>query len=535
MNFRKLFFKFDTSFIPMKKNLIRTSHISCILNFFQIMKYGAATLLLLCFCISANCTVWQVGPARTYTVPSAVAGLVNDGDTVQIDAGTYTDCANWSNNNLLLQGVGNGYAHCQNAVCGYKGIWNIDAGANNITIENMEFSGASISGGEGGNGAGLRAQGGSFTVRNCYFHNNQDGILCNPTAGNDSADVLIEYSVFAYNGCANNDSSGCNPGYEHNMYIGSGYRSFTIMYSYTHGAINGHNIKTRANNNYILYNSIMDLADGTSSYDIDIAQGGPAIIMGNLIEGGPNKVNNSIICYNEGSTNAPPENLYLINNTIVNDQAGGYFLYMPLSTNDTLTLINNIIAGPGSLFNGSPGFTVIDSSHNLLDSNIAAAGLVDAANYNYNLTDSSPAINAGINPGAVYDISPITPFSLTPIAQYVDSAKMEPRSISGGIIDIGAYEYPLPSGIVNFNSGNLQLQVLQNPSANQILFRLTEPMVDGQIALAVYDVTGRVVFAQPSISGNQWILYTSAIEPGVYIAKTQAGSAVCSNKFIISK
>jgi hypothetical protein len=90
-------------------------------------------------------------------------------------------------------------------------------------------------------------------------------------------------------------ASGCSPGYEHNMYIGSGYRSFTLRYSYTHGAINGHNIKTRARNNYILYNRIMDLADGTSSYDIDVAQGGPTIIMGNLIEGGPAKVNHSMI------------------------------------------------------------------------------------------------------------------------------------------------------------------------------------------------------------------------------------------------
>jgi hypothetical protein len=371
--------------------------------------------LILSFSNTAWCTVWQVGPTRTYTVPSDVTGLVSNGDTVQIDAGTYTDCAVWTKSNLLLQGVGNGYAHCINSVCGNKGIWVINSGVNNTTIENVEFSGASITGVEGGNGAGLRAQGGSYTIRYCYFHNNQDGILCNPSAGNDSADVLIEYSVFAYNGCPTGDSSGCSPGYEHNMYIGSGYRSFTLRYSYSHGAINGHNVKTRAKNNYILYNSIMDLADGTSSYDIDIAQGGPTIIMGNLIEGGPHKVNHSIICYNEGSTNAPPQNLYLVNNTIVNDQTSGDFLFMPLSTNDTLTMLNNIFAGPGSLFNGSPGFGIIDSSNNLMSSNIASVSLIDAAAYNYNLTDSSPAINAGINAGWVYDIAPTSPFSLIPV------------------------------------------------------------------------------------------------------------------------
>jgi hypothetical protein len=100
--------------------------------------------------LSGYCTVWSVGAGRTYTVPSAVAGLVHTGDTVQIDAGVYSDCAVWTKSHLLLQGVGPGYAHCINAVCGFKGIWVINAGADDITIENMEFSGASISGSLGG-------------------------------------------------------------------------------------------------------------------------------------------------------------------------------------------------------------------------------------------------------------------------------------------------------------------------------------------------------------------------------------------------
>ena len=497
--------------------------------------YVLITLLLLLVSGATQATIWQVGPTRTYTVPSSVTSLVNDGDTVQIDSGTYTDCAVWAKSNLLLQGVGNGYAHCINSVCGYKGIWVINAGADNITIENMEFSGASISGAEGGNGAGLRAQGGSYTIRHCYFHNNQDGILCNPVAGNDSADVLIENSVFAYNGCANGDSSGCDPGYEHNMYIGSGYRSFTLQYSYSHGAINGHNVKTRANNNYILYNSIMDLQDGTSSYDIDIAKGGPTIIMGNLIEGGPNKVNNSIICYNEGSTNAPPQNLWLVNNTIVNDQAGGYFLFIPLSTNDTLTLLNNIFAGPGSLFKNSDNFSVLDSSHNLISGSIAAVGLVNAAAYNYNLTDSSPAINAGTNAGWVYDIAPVTPFSLTPVYQYVDSANSEPRVISGSAIDIGAYEYPLPNSMSRVSAQNLSVRILQQSSFNEIVIELKDGIMNEDAGVNIYDATGRLLSHHTLGSNSSLLLNTFELAPGVYIAKVETATGVCAEKFIIAR
>jgi len=504
-------------------------------NLQRIRRSALICLLLIGYSIGTYATIWQVGPTRTYTVPSAVTSLVNDGDTVQIDTGTYTDCAVWTKSNLLLQGVGNGYAHCINSVCGYKGIWVINAGANNITIENIEFSGASISGTEGGNGAGLRAQGGGYTIRHCYFHNNQNGILCNPTAGNDSADVLIENSVFAYNGCPTGDPSGCNPGYEHNMYIGSGYRSFTLQYCYSHGAIEGHNVKTRANNNYILYNSIMDLSDGNSSYDIDIAQGGPTIIMGNLIEGGPHKVNNSIICYNEGSTNAPPQNLWLINNTIVNDQAAGYFLFMPLSTNDTAFLYNNIFAGPGSLFKGSANFSVVDSGNNLISANIASVALVDAAAYNYNLTDSSAAIDGGTNPGWVYDIDPNSPFLLTPLAQYVDSASSEARVTSGGRIDIGAYEYPLPvMNIISASSSNLALRILQ-PGNHQIIFALSGGPANESATLNIYDITGRLMGHHVMPANNLLQLNSAEMSAGVYIANVQTSTGVCTNKFIIAQ
>ncbi|MEO6303945.1 MAG: hypothetical protein ABIP51_12315, partial [Bacteroidia bacterium] len=58
-----------------------------------------------------NATIWHVGPAQTYTMPSQVAPLVNHGDTVNIDAGTYNSnvCA-WNKNNLLIRCI-NGMAH----------------------------------------------------------------------------------------------------------------------------------------------------------------------------------------------------------------------------------------------------------------------------------------------------------------------------------------------------------------------------------------------------------------------------------------
>ena len=74
------------------------------------MKKNYLLLFLLCITISSYAKIYNVGSTRTYTLPSQVAGLVNNGDTVDIDAGTYSNCATWNKNNLLLRGIG-GMAH----------------------------------------------------------------------------------------------------------------------------------------------------------------------------------------------------------------------------------------------------------------------------------------------------------------------------------------------------------------------------------------------------------------------------------------
>ena len=126
----------------------------------------------------------------------AAASAVHDGDVVEIDAGTYTnDVATWSANNLTVRGV-NGRASLtitNGTNEGGKAIW-VVAGAN-FTAENIEFSGATV---PDQNGAGIRGEGsGTLTIRNCYFHDNEDGILAGDSPGSE---ILIEYSEFAYNG-----------------------------------------------------------------------------------------------------------------------------------------------------------------------------------------------------------------------------------------------------------------------------------------------------------------------------------------------
>jgi hypothetical protein len=488
----------------------------------------------------AECKVYQIGTTRTYTAPSAVQNLVADGDTVEIDAGTYTDCSTWRANNLFITGVG-GYAHLQNAVCGQKGIFVIYG--NNTTVEYIEFSGAAISFNAGDNGAGIRAQGGSFTVRHCYFHDNQEGILCDPASVGSK--VLIEYSEFARNGVPNTSAAG----YEHNMYIGNNisgsdtilYDSFTLQYCYVHGAIIGHNVKSRAGRNFILYNRIMDESTGTSSRDIDLPNGGFSVIMGNLIEQGPNTQNSNIMEFGgEGVVHwsgiSSPQNLYIINNTIVNDYPSNnsiilydteFSAHVPFPV-DTLTMKNNIVAGPGvqNLIIGVP--RVLDTAANLVNASIPAVGLVNPAAYDYMLLPSSPAINAGIN------LSTADGFPLTPVYEYVHPDSMMPRPVAGQI-DQGAYEYASSSSVAG-QSGAIQgfgITVIGDPLAHQAMIYISGGAVEGTVT--IYDILGRPMAVIPSVRSNSLRLDTSGLPGGVYFARLTSLSGNAEAKFVVTK
>jgi hypothetical protein len=241
--------------------------------------------------------ILRVGPNKQYTKLNQAAAVARDGVIIELDPVVYArDAAIWRAHNLTIRGVG-GRAHLKaNGVDAEgKGIWVIQG--NNTTIENIEFSGAEV---PDTNGAGIRQEGVGLTVRHCYFHHNQMGIL---TGVNLKSDILVEHSEFAWNG----DRSGQT----HNIYIGQ-VRSFTLRYSYSHHAHIGHLVKSRAHTNYILYNRLADEVDGDSSYNIDPSNGGVSYIIGNIIQQSPATDNSALVAFAlEGPTNPSPE-LYVI-------------------------------------------------------------------------------------------------------------------------------------------------------------------------------------------------------------------------------
>lgn len=367
----------------------------------------------------AHAATFQVGPNKQYTKPSDVADLVQDGDVVEIDAGTYR-CdtgVRWWANDLTIRGVG-GFAHMDADGCfipGGKGIWNPKG--RNFTIENIEFSGASV---PDQNGTGIRYEGsGLFTVKKSYFHDNENGILY--TSQNPDGEIVITHSEFANNGYGDGQS--------HNLYINQA-KSLTFKYNYSHSASIGHLLKTRARENHIMYNRLTG-EDGTQSYEIDVSNGGLAYIIGNIFHQGPGTDNSGIIAYAAEGANAGEQRLYVINNTVVNDLGSGNFVRLWDDGLIEAQITNNFVVGfsQNQLVNNTYGKTTL--ANNVTTSN---PEFVNQGNYDYRLTANSPAIDAGINPGTGAGTS------LTPTQQYVHSLDSESRT-SQGTIDAGAYEF----------------------------------------------------------------------------------------------
>ncbi len=236
------------------------------------------------------------------------------GDTIQIQAGKYVDdYPPTITHNLTIVGVGGQVQMVATAAHpppNQKGILVIGAmGATpNVTVENVTFRDTKISNNLGGNGAGIRYQGGNLTLIHDGFINNQDGLLA---ASDPSGSITVNGCVFRHN--------GSGTGQTHNVYVND-VGTLTLENSRFLDAVVGHEIKSRAENTIIRNNLIADGPTGTASYSIDLPNGGNAIIEHNRIEKGPDAQNPVIITTGEEGNIYPSSSLLVSDNTIVNDE-----------------------------------------------------------------------------------------------------------------------------------------------------------------------------------------------------------------------
>ncbi|MEZ4739333.1 MAG: hypothetical protein R2818_08225 [Flavobacteriales bacterium] len=334
--------------------------------------------------LAMQATQWSVGPGEAYTAPSQVAALVGNGDTVNIAAGVYpSDVTNWTADDLLLRGVG-GRAHLESNgnAWGNKGIWVIQG--DRTTVEWIEFSECSV---PDHNGAGIRMEGKHLTVRHCYFHYNENGILAG-TPNASPSNITIEHCEFAHNGFGD--------GFSHNLYINH-TDTLWFRYNYSHHTNVGHELKSRAHVNVIEYNRFSNEQNGNASREIDLPDGGQAYLIGNVLHQGQQGQNSNMIGFGlESMSNPGPHELFAINNTLVNERTVGSFFSMNSAT--AFKAYSNILAGQGQFVaNFFPLQT--DTAGNLKEPVFALIGFADPNNYDYHIDNASPAHNRGIPAG----------------------------------------------------------------------------------------------------------------------------------------
>jgi hypothetical protein len=369
----------------------------------------------------ASAATLAVGPGKAYAAPCAAFAAAKAGDVVEIIGNTtYRGdvCAIYASN-LTIRGV-NGRpkidAAGRNALG--KATW-VVAGSN-VVIENVEMFGAKV---PDRNGAALRLEGTNFTLRSAFLHDNENGIL---SGANTASNVTVEYSEFGHNGYGD--------GYSHNLYIGN-VGSLVFRYNFSHDANVGHNLKSRARVNTIAYNRFSSTAPGQvgttaagqPSYEIDLPNAGTSYVIGNVIEQPAVNQNPTLLAYGEEGASNPAQDLYVVNNTFLNDDSSrGTFVLVGSGVTRPVLLQNNIFGGSGTL---STQAGAIDKTNY----RSIAPGFVNRAGY-----DLRPTSALVINAGSVVGTS-AAGVSLKPGAVYKHVASGATRPVLGAL-DIGAYE-----------------------------------------------------------------------------------------------
>jgi hypothetical protein len=233
----------------------------------------------------AAARIWQVGPNRPLTSPRQAAEVAKDGDRVLFDPGVYRDCAIWRASRLTIEAVAPAATINPTVMTGtiVTGPTCADRGlfvflGNDITVRGMTFQHARSS---WHNGAGILMEGGNLTVEDSRFLDNENGIL----AGGPSTSVVqIRRDLFQGNG-------SCEGACAHAVYAGKRIARLDVSDSIFLDTHVGHDIKSRARSTVVRDNRIEDGPTGTSSYLIELPDGGDGEIVNNVLRKGARSEN----------------------------------------------------------------------------------------------------------------------------------------------------------------------------------------------------------------------------------------------------
>lgn len=272
------------------------------------------------------------------------ARLARDGEVIEILPGEYRgQPAVWTQNDLTIRGAGTRPVLIADGKSAEgKAIWVVRGGR--VRIENIEFRGARV---PAGNGAGIRFERGQLVVDRCAFIDNEMGIL---TANLPDMTLAVSDSEF-----------GSAPRYSgqlhHLLYVGAIGR-FELSGSRLTQGYRGHLVKSRARQNDVRYNLLVDGAQGGASYELEFPNGGIAYVVGNVVGQSLATDNPVLVSYGAEGERWPENGLFFAHNTLLNDLPDGVLLKLwseKFQDGVETWLINNLTVGYGELYAPAQG------------------------------------------------------------------------------------------------------------------------------------------------------------------------------------
>jgi hypothetical protein len=255
----------------------------------------------------ATAATITVGPGGDASRFGDAVRQAQDGDTIAVMPGDYHgDVAVITQRRLRVHGVGTRPVfHAAGRHAEGKAIW-VVKGAQ-VTIENIEFRGARV---PDQNGAGIRHEKGHLEVIDCAFIDNEMAIL---TSNHPQVELVIRNTRF--------ERAPHRPGgLPHLLYAGRIARLEVTGSRFAQGH-RGHLIKSRARESRIVGNELVDGPLGSASYEIDLPNGGDALVADNHIGQSARTENLTMVAFGAEGNAWPTSHLVLRNNEFLNEAA----------------------------------------------------------------------------------------------------------------------------------------------------------------------------------------------------------------------
>jgi hypothetical protein len=350
--------------------------------------------------------------------PIVIRGVVQDGEPPIIDA---------SRTNVM------------------RGIFRTEEETHDIVFEDLELCNAWGSRYPdrrtyGHNAGAIYFQGKNLTARRVHSHHNEDGWFATHAADN----ILIENCEIDHNGTLFEGEHNAT----HNFYFCAEQQ--TVRNCYIHHSGEAQNFKSRGGNTIFAYNWVEE--DGNYSVEVASGNAGNTLWIGNVIikrttRGRPQR---RILGVGDG-TGVARGTLTLINNTIISTYDDDLYLFTEASSTCDVVLINNVFAGPSTVFLERNGKGSITGTNNwfqvgmnvpeTVENSIFGGdpGFVSVEGGDFHPRAGSPLTDAGAPAPKYLNAEQVLEEVLPGFEPTRDVSEAIRRAIEGRV-DIGAFE-----------------------------------------------------------------------------------------------